>query len=54
MILEGFAVLAAEVCTLAQRSTQDSRAIKALISKSVDEVENIAKLVGDAATPAAR
>jgi methyl-accepting chemotaxis protein len=44
----GFAVVAAEVRNLAQRSAQAAREIKALISASVQRVENGSKLVNDA------
>jgi len=44
----GFAVVAGEVRTLAKRSAQAAREIKTLISGSVDQVENGARLVGQA------
>ena len=44
----GFAVVAAEVRSLAQRSSQAAREIKGLIGESVANVEEGARLVGDA------
>jgi methyl-accepting chemotaxis protein len=44
----GFAVVAGEVRTLAQRSAEAARQIKALISDSVQRVEDGSTLVGDA------
>ncbi|UPT62403.1 MAG: methyl-accepting chemotaxis protein [Hyphomonadaceae bacterium JAD_PAG50586_4] len=43
----GFAVVASEVRALAQRSAEAAREIKGLISKSTDQVESGAKLVGE-------
>ncbi|MBV7427735.1 MCP four helix bundle domain-containing protein [Acidovorax sp. sif1233] len=44
----GFAVVASEVRSLAQRSASAAKEIKALISDSVQKVENGTQLVGDA------
>ncbi len=41
----GFAVVAAEVCYLAQRSAGAAKEIKALINHSVEPVDNGARLV---------
>ena len=46
----GFAVVASEVRTLAQRSAEAAKQIKALISQSVEKVENGTRLVGEAGT----
>lgn len=43
----GFAVVASEVRALAQRSADAAKEIKGLISKSTEQVESGAKLVGD-------
>ncbi|WP_135212972.1 methyl-accepting chemotaxis protein [Vitreimonas flagellata] len=43
----GFAVVASEVRALAQRSAEAAKEIKGLISKSTEQVESGAKLVGD-------
>ncbi|MBN8606254.1 MAG: HAMP domain-containing protein [Caulobacterales bacterium] len=43
----GFAVVAQEVRALAQRSAEAAKEIKGLISKSTEQVESGAKLVGD-------
>ena len=43
----GFAVVASEVRALAQRSAEAAKEIKGLISKSTDQVESGAKLVGE-------
>jgi len=44
---KGFAVVAGEVRTLAQRSADAARQIKALISQSVERIEDGASLVGE-------